>query len=72
MCRFHEANMEFVRKKAWDRHKIKNKVRGSLVQACENYSDLPTRQLKRKLSHLGQIANMKIKKSLWTAAHLST
>ena len=38
----------------------------------QNSSDLTTRQRKRKLSHLGQIAHMEIANLLWTVAHLFT
>ena len=58
--------------KAWDLQKDTYKAKRTYVQACENSSDLPTKQLKGKLSHLGQTANMNIQNLLWTAAHLST
>ena len=59
-------------KKAWDLYKNICNVKGTSVQACEKTSDLPTGQLKRKLSHLVQIANMKIDDLLWTAEHFLT
>ena len=46
-----------LRKKAL--HKNMDKIQETYVQTCENSSDLPTRKLKRKLSHLGQIVNIK-------------
>ena len=39
---------------------------------CENSSDHRTEQVRRKLSHLGQIVTMIVESSLWTAAHLFT
>ena len=42
-----------------------------LIRHVKISSDLPG-QLKRKLSHLGQIVSMKVGGSLWTAVHLST
>ena len=51
--------MEFAREKARKLHKNRKQSKGRMDQ------------LKRKLSHLGQIANVKIEK-LWTAAHLAT
>ena len=65
---FNEANMLFARKKAWDQHNHIFKVPKGLMFM----PDLPTQQLKRKLSHLGQIANMKSNSLLWTVAHLFT
>ena len=52
-------------------HKNINKIQETYVQACENSSDLPTGKFKRKLSHLGQIVNMRIEHLLWALAHLS-
>ena len=45
-----EANMEFARKQAWELHKNIYKIKETYIQACE---------LKRQLSHLGQIVRMK-------------
>ena len=47
-----------------------NKVKETFLQACEKSSDHRAKQLKRKLSHLGQLVTMKIE-SLRAAAHLS-
>ena len=49
---------------------IKSKV--LFFKHVKNSWDFPTRQRNRKLSHLGQIANMTLEILLWTAAHLST
>ena len=49
-----------------------NKVQGTFVQECEKFSYHRAAQLKRLLSHLGQIVTMKIGSSLWTAANPST
>ena len=67
-----DANMEFCSQEAWDLHNIFLKSKGLMFNHVQNSSDLLTGQLKRKVSHLGQIANMKIKNLLWTAPHLST
>ena len=63
-----EANMEFARKKAWNLDFFK--IHRDLFSHVKIYRPPKTTQ-KRKLSHLGQIANMKIENLSWTAAHLS-
>ena len=67
-----ETNMEFACNNAWDPHNNTTQVTRTYIQACDNSSDLSTGHLKGMLSHLGQIANMKIENLLWTAAHLFT
>ena len=65
------ANMEFARKKhgTCTRTSI---VKGSMFRHVKIHPTVPTGQFKKKLSHLGQIVNMKIESSLWKAAHLTT
>ena len=46
------------------------KVKEFVFKNVKNSSDLATRQHKRKLSHFGQIANMKMDSVLWTAARV--
>ena len=48
-------------KKAWDLHKNTMRVVETHVQACEKSSDLPSGHITKRLSHLGQIANMHIR-----------
>ena len=42
--------------------------KGFMFKHVKNLPDLPTEQLKSKLSHLGHSVNMKIENWLWTAS----
>ena len=60
-CYVDEANMEVARTKAWDVHKNRKKVKGTHVQACEEFFRPPNKTPQRKLLlHLGQNWNPKI------------
>ena len=64
---FIEANMKFAHKNAQE-YFFESK--GLMFKHVKNSSDLPTGQLKRKLSQLGQIVNVNIQTLFWEAAHL--
>ena len=69
--------MQFVLKQPWDLLVKKHgfctmKSKRLMFRLVKNSSDLPTGQLLRKLSNLGQIAIVNTENTLWTAAHLST
>ena len=68
---FIDGNIEFARQKAWDLHKRTDTKSEALVfQHVGISSNLTTGQLKKQLSHLDQIANMKIENYVDSGASL--